>query len=378
MLLGTMFAMPAQAQTESSGWYGGISAGIPYGYSSFRPTKVGYAGGLFAGYRFNQILSLEASGRMGRTILGACDCNRSLYLGSDGNHYFPAPDGITSWPYSALKSYVDYQQYGLQLNVNILGFFKGTRDSRWRLELSPKVSAVGTKADVRTTTLSAKTKWHAGLGGDLQASYWFTSHFGLGVYTEFTHLTNSRLDGIPKYKCDRNFIGESGIKFAFGFGKSKKAEAPVQVAEPVKAVEPEPVKETQVQRPEPAKEVARPKPQPKPQPVEKKAEEFNFQKIYFDVNKANIKTSEESKVKEAAEYLNKNTDKKVEVSGWADPTGNAQLNNNLSKRRANSVKKALVNEGVSADRISASGKGILTEAGDNYEEARTATITEVK
>jgi outer membrane protein OmpA-like peptidoglycan-associated protein len=150
------------------------------------------------------------------------------------------------------------------------------------------------------------------------------------------------------------------------------------VAEPVKAVEPEPVKETQVQRPEPAKEVARPKPQPKPQPVEKKAEEFNFQKIYFDVNKANIKTSEESKVKEAAEYLNKNTDKKVEVSGWADPTGNAQLNNNLSKRRANSVKKALVNEGVSADRISASGKGILTEAGDNYEEARTATITEVK
>jgi outer membrane protein OmpA-like peptidoglycan-associated protein len=303
---------------------------------------------------------------MGRTILGTYDCLADHYVGADGNHYSTKPSSITSWQYSDIKSYVDLQQYGLQLNINLLGIFNRTRDSRWRIEIAPMLSAFGTKADLRGTSLEKENKWHLGVGGNVQIGYWFTNHFGLAVYTEGNHLTGSRLDGIPKFRFRNNFMGESGIKFAFGFGKSKKAE-PVQVVEPV--AEP-------VQVVEPKKPVVV---ETKPVPVveEPKVEEFEFQNVYFDVNKAVIKDSEKSKINEATEYLKNNSEKQVEVSGWADPTGSEKLNKDLSTRRAKAVKQALVNGGVDASRISAEGKGVKNDAASN-EQARTAIITEVK
>jgi outer membrane protein OmpA-like peptidoglycan-associated protein len=369
ILLSLLSIMPSQAQTESNGWYGGVSVGVPSGYSSFRPSKVGYSGGLFAGYRFNRILSLEGSARLGRTILGTYDCIANQYVGADGQHYYPAPSNMTSWQYSDIKSYVDLQQYALQLNINILGFFNRTKDSRWRVEIAPLISALGSKADLRGTSLEKETKWHMGLGGNVQAGYWFTNHFGLLVYVDGTHLTGARLDGIPKFRFINNYLGEAGVKFAFGFGKSKKVEPvqevvePAPVVEPVKVVEPAPVKvETKPVVAEP----------------EEVIEDFEFSRILFDVNKANIKDSEAVKIKEAAGYLKENPEKKVTVAGWTDPTGNDSLNAALSLRRANAVQKALIAEGVAADRISVSGNGVLTEEGGSYQQSRAVIIKEVK
>lgn len=367
-LICALFALPVQAQTENHGWFGGVSAGIPSGYSTFRPTKVGYSGGLFAGYRFNRIISLEASARIGRTILGTYDCLADHYIGTDGNHYSFKPEGISSWQYSDLRSYVNLQQYGLQLNVNLLGLFNRTKDSRWRFEIAPMLSAFGTDADIHgARQLNKGTKWHLGVGGNVQVGYWFTNHFGLAVYTEGNHLTGARLDGIPKYRFINNFMGESGIKFAFGFGKQKKAEA-VQVVEPVA----EPVKVVEPERPVVV--------ETKPVPVveEPKVEEFEFGNVLFDVNKSNIKESEKSKITEATEYLKSNGDKQVEVTGWTDPTGSKEYNKNLSVRRAKAVKQALVDGGIAANRISTKGNGVKTDAGDDYEQARTAVIEEVK
>jgi outer membrane protein OmpA-like peptidoglycan-associated protein len=304
---------------------------------------------------------------MGRTILGTYDCLADHYLGADGKHYSTLPE-ISSWQYSDIKSYVDLQQYGLQLNVNLLGIFNRTRDSRWRVEIAPMLSAYGTDADLHgAKQLNKGTKWHLGVGGNVQVGYWFTNHFGLAIYTEGNHLTGSRLDGIPKFRFINNFVGESGIKFAFGFGKSKKAE-PVQVVEPVA----EPVQVVEPEKPVVVK--------PKPAPVVEtpKAKEFEFRNVLFDVNKDNIKDSEKGKISEATEYLKNNTEKQVKVTGWTDPTGSEKLNKDLSNRRAKSVKQALVNGGIDASRISTEGKGVMTEAGSNYEQARAAVIKEVK
>ena len=65
------------------------------------------------------------------------------------------------------------------------------------------------------------------------------------------------------------------------------------------------------------------------------------------------------KVKDIADYLNKYPNATVEITGYADKgTGNANINKNLSAKRAQAVVDALVkNYGVSASRIKSDSKG---------------------
>ena len=60
-----------------------------------------------------------------------------------------------------------------------------------------------------------------------------------------------------------------------------------------------------------------------------------------------------------ASYLKKNSNAKVSISGYASPEGNAEFNQKLSEKRAEAVKKILVDKyGISADRIETAGKGV--------------------
>ena len=80
--------------------------------------------------------------------------------------------------------------------------------------------------------------------------------------------------------------------------------------------------------------------------------------IFFLINKANIRTSEASKVSDIVAYLNENKDAKVQVTGYADAgTGNDKINDRLAAKRADAVVAALKKAGISADRISFDSKG---------------------
>ena len=81
--------------------------------------------------------------------------------------------------------------------------------------------------------------------------------------------------------------------------------------------------------------------------------------IFFLINKTNIRESEESKVKDVADYLAKNPNAKVQVTGYADAgTGNDKINDRLAAGRADAVVKALKEKyGVDANRISYDSKG---------------------
>ena len=48
---------------------------------------------------------------------------------------------------------------------------------------------------------------------------------------------------------------------------------------------------------------------------------------------------------------------KFEVSGYADERGSNEYNDKLSKRRAEAVKKALIEKGISADKLKIVAKG---------------------
>ena len=81
--------------------------------------------------------------------------------------------------------------------------------------------------------------------------------------------------------------------------------------------------------------------------------------IFFTINRYNIRPSEEQKVKDIVEYMQKYPKSKVVVTGYADAgTGNDRINDRLGAQRADAVVKALKDTyGISADRITYDSKG---------------------
>ena len=121
-------------------------------------TRLGWAAGLYGGYRFNSIFSAELSAKYGEMNLSAQDCcvERNYWLGSDGVLYKAGVLSMDSWEYANLKSHVRMGQYGARVNINLLGLFYQTANSRWDLAVSPHIYAVTTKADIQTIADDAK------------------------------------------------------------------------------------------------------------------------------------------------------------------------------------------------------------------------------
>ena len=137
-----------------------------------------------------------------------------------------------------------------------------------------------------------------------------------------------------------------------------------------KVLPPEPEPEPQ---PEP---VVEPEPQPVPQPVvEKKAEPLR-REIFFIINKWEIRGTEQQKVQDIADYLQKYPKTKVDVTGYADAgTGNDRINDRLAAKRADIVVKALREQyGISEDRISYSSKGSRVQPFPDNNDMNRVTI----
>lgn len=144
--------------------------------------------------------------------------------------------------------------------------------------------------------------------------------------------------------------------FTFKFGKTYTKTEPVYY-EPTPAPAPEPVVEEKKEEPAPA-----------PQPV--KVQPMT-QNIFFLINSAEVRASEQSKVNALIAYLKEHTNAKVSVTGYADKnTGNASINKRLSKQRAEAIATALKAEGISADRITVDYKGDTVQPFSVIEENR--------
>ena len=79
--------------------------------------------------------------------------------------------------------------------------------------------------------------------------------------------------------------------------------------------------------------------------------------IYFDFDSADLREDSEDGVKAVYDFLRLNPDKNILLEGHTDDVGSEEYNLLLSKKRAESVKSALINKGVSADRIKTKGCG---------------------
>lgn len=101
----------------------------------------------------------------------------------------------------------------------------------------------------------------------------------------------------------------------------------------------------------------------KPKPVEPTTETFSINEpirlnnIYYDFDDDKILPDAEKDLGYLQELMDQYSDMVIELSSHTDSRGISTYNQKLSQRRAESAKKWLVNEGISADRIKAVGYG---------------------
>lgn len=384
-------------KTISQGWYVGIEGGMPFGFSTFSSfghdkTHLGWVAGLYGGYRFNPIFSAELSAKYGEMNLSAQDCcvERNYWLGSDGVLYKAGVLGMDSWEYANLKSHVRMGRYGARVNVNLLGLFHKTANSRWDLAVSPHIYAVTTKADIQTIAddvkvMKGSTNWHLGYGADLQVGYQLTSCLKLGIYSGLSRLTGERMDGMPEHLHKNNFVWESGIRLGISFAKAKKKNVAVETT-PIKELEvPTTEPEVRTTEPEVQQQVTTPKETTLQQETAEKAAtrvgeqevveqpKATFPVVYFAFNSIGIKQSELSKLNGILRTLKENPNMKVTVTGWCDTKGSVAVNKRISRQRAETVKTWLVKNGIEANRITAIGNG-----SDDTQDADKARRVETK
>jgi outer membrane protein OmpA-like peptidoglycan-associated protein len=88
--------------------------------------------------------------------------------------------------------------------------------------------------------------------------------------------------------------------------------------------------------------------------------------ILFATNKSDLLPSAQVKLNEVAEALSKQDSKStMVVEGYTDSQGSASYNQDLSQRRARSVRDYLVSHGIASDRVTAQGFGLTRPIADN-------------
>ena len=352
---------------DSKGWYLGVDGGLPFGLSTFSSfghdkTHLGWAAGIYGGYRFNPIFSAELSARYGEVNLSAQDCcvERNYWLGSDGILYKAGVLGMDSWEYAQLKSHVRMGWYGARVHVNLLGLLRNTAHSRWTVAVSPHLYAVTTCADIQTLTdhaevMKGSTRWHLGYGASLQAGYQLTSNLNLGIYSGLTRLSGERMDGMPEHLHKNNFVWESGIRLGISFSKKKNKIVETPSVPQTEVLHQDTILSGNVNQKE-KETVDKAETKVVEQDI-KEPVKVTFPVIYFSFNRITIRPSEVSKLKSILHILKENPEMKVTVTGWCDTRGSVAVNRRISRQRAQALKTWLVKRGIAASRISVVGKG---------------------
>ena len=154
------------------------------------------------------------------------------------------------------------------------------------------------------------------------------------------NITTDKYNSKKADNPDWYFNALAGFRINLGKGYTKVE--PVIVPEP----EPEPVK------------VVEEKPVVKPEPKPVKVEPMR-RDVFFTINSTVVVETEEAKVRDIVDYLNKYPKAKVNVTGYADAgTGNDRINDRLAAGRADVVYKLLTEKyNIPADRITKDSKG---------------------
>lgn len=96
--------------------------------------------------------------------------------------------------------------------------------------------------------------------------------------------------------------------------------------------------------------------------------------LTFSVGSTSINGRGRTSLNGVAKWVKGDENRTVHVDGFTDKTGNAQLNQELSDKRAEAVKSYLIAKGVDADKIVATGHGQKTDRPD-LKNTRAVAVT---
>lgn len=219
----------------------------------------------------------------------------------------------------------------------------------------------------------------AGVGYEWYTNDSYNSNFdgvildaGMGLKVDLTKHIALKLEGLYMYKMNNNGSGDGFDDHSNGEVHNVAALAGLTFSFDEKAVAAAPVVAAAVVAPEPAPApVVAPAPTPVvAEPVDKCANapkgfvlDENCEplkkslNINFPFDSAKIIPEEAPKVTEFATFMKESPAYKTDLLGYTDSVGTDAYNQKLSEKRAAAVKAQLEKEGVTSDRVSASGKG---------------------
>jgi outer membrane protein OmpA-like peptidoglycan-associated protein len=87
--------------------------------------------------------------------------------------------------------------------------------------------------------------------------------------------------------------------------------------------------------------------------------------VLFETGKSDLNPRGMQAVHDIASFMHERPDRSIQITGYTDSTGSAQLNAALSDARAASVKTALVSQGIPASRIETKGMGPANPVASN-------------
>src|SRR5579859_7942541 len=79
--------------------------------------------------------------------------------------------------------------------------------------------------------------------------------------------------------------------------------------------------------------------------------------VLFDTGRAELNPGSARKLDQLAQFLTEHRDRRVQIDGFTDSVGSDSYNEELSRRRADAVKSALLVRGIDPSRISTEGYG---------------------
>jgi outer membrane protein OmpA-like peptidoglycan-associated protein len=79
--------------------------------------------------------------------------------------------------------------------------------------------------------------------------------------------------------------------------------------------------------------------------------------VLFDTGQASLKPGAQDTLARLATFMRDAPDRRVLIEGHTDSRGSAEFNVDLSQRRAQAVREALIRQGITGDRIAAVGAG---------------------
>jgi outer membrane protein OmpA-like peptidoglycan-associated protein len=87
--------------------------------------------------------------------------------------------------------------------------------------------------------------------------------------------------------------------------------------------------------------------------------------VLFDTGRAELHPGAGRKLDQLAQFLSEHKDRRVQIDGFTDSVGTDSYNEELSRRRADAVKSALLVRGIDSSRIATQGYGKSFPVADN-------------